>query len=255
MIPFRAFRIPVVAVSSVGNLLMGVVMFALLSYVPLFAQGVRGESASGATAVLTPMLLGWACAASVSGRLYVRVGFRRAALIGTGLTLLGTLPLMLLTPASPLLFASIGMGFAGLGFGVTSPAFLLAPQSAVPWNLRGVVTSSTQFFRTIGGSIGVALMGALLTSRLVDAASVSAAAADADGLINKLLNVQQRAQIPAEQLATLTVAMAAGLHVIFLILAGVALVAVLQVVLFAATPRDAEAEPIEPKFERANQRA
>ncbi|HEV2124491.1 MAG TPA: MDR family MFS transporter, partial [Chloroflexota bacterium] len=171
VLPFAAFGIPDVAVSNVGNLLLGTCMYGLTSYVPLFVQGVRGEPATSAGAVLTPLMMGWSITALLSGRLYVRVGFRWSALLGTGLIALGIAPLTFVGPETPLLLMMIGMGITGVGLGNASTAFLLAPQSAVPWNLRGAVTSSTQFARTIGGSVGVALLGAWMNSRLESAVS------------------------------------------------------------------------------------
>ena len=171
VLPFSAFRLRPVAVSNVGNMLLGVTLYGLTSFLPLFAQGVQGESAAGASAVLTPLLVGWSLAALGSGRLYLRFGFRATAALGTALIALGVSPLVLVGPQTPLLAVAVPMGIAGVGLGIASPAFLLAPQSAVPWHLRGAVTSSTQFARTIGGSLGVALLGALLNARLVAALS------------------------------------------------------------------------------------
>src|SRR5581483_8376487 len=242
MVPFRAFRIPVVAVSSVGNVAMGVSMYGLLSYVPLFAQGVQGQSASGASAVLTPMLLGWSVSALVSGRLYVRIGFRNTALLGATLLAAGSAPLVLLRPDSALLLMSATMGVCGLGFGALSPAFLLGPQSAVPWNLRGAVTSSVQFFRTMGGAIGVALLGAVMNSRLASGLPSGISAGEADQLVNALVNVDQRATLPAELVASLSLAMADGLRLVYLALLLMAVFGLAQVVVFARSPAPSRQE-------------
>lgn len=239
VVPFRAFRMRPVAVSSAGNLLMGVCSFGLTAYVPLFAQGVRGESAVGASAVLTPMLLGWSASALGSGRLYLWLGFRRAALLGTGLIALGIAPLAALRPDTPLLLASAGMGVTGIGLGITSPAFLLAPQSVVPWNLRGAITSSTQFFRTIGGSVGVALLGAALNNHLTGALAGAGGATgrDVEDLASAVLNTAARAALPPEVVQALTVALADGLRQTYLALLGLALLGLLQVAVFARSVR------------------
>ncbi len=254
VIPFGAFRRRAVAVSNVGNVAIGVTLFGLTSYVPLFAQGVRGESAAGAGVVLTPLLLGWSLSALLSGRLYLRVGFRATAIIGTGLIALGTAPLALVDAGTPLLFVSAPMGITGVGLGIASPAFLLAPQSAVPWNLRGAITSSTQFSRTIGGSVGVALLGALLNARLhaTVAATVGrtgapglpgAPEATAEALISALLNAGTRATLPPPVAEALSLAMADSLHHVYVALFLLALVGLGQVLLFA---RSVQSQPIEP---------
>jgi MFS family permease len=230
-------------VSNLGNAGIGLSLYGLTSYVPLFAQSVRGESATGASAVLTPFMVGWSLMALVSGRLYLRIGFRNAGLLGTSLAAAGTLPLALLARDTPLIVPSVAMGLTGVGLGVISPAFLLAPQSAVPWRLRGAVTSSIQFSRTIAGSMGVALLGAVLNARLGAAAATLAAQAGmpAEDLTSAMLNPATRTSIPPETLAALVAAMADGLHRIYVALAILATLAVLQVVLFARDPgRDAE---------------
>ncbi len=255
MIPFRAFRNRVVAVSSVGNLLMGICMFGLMSYVPLFAQGVRGESAAGASAVLTPLLLGWAGSAMLSGRLFVKVGFRWTALLGTSLITLGCGILAFVGESAPLLLVGVAMGFAGLGFGISSPAFILAPQTAVPWNLRGVITSSTQFFRTIGGAVGVALLGAALNWRLLAELPRGLAEQDVEGLLNKIVNVEGRASLSAETVQSLSTAMAHGLHLVYLELLVVAAIGLLQIVLFAESRGNRETEVSETAMEPASQQA
>ncbi|MDQ3699440.1 MAG: MFS transporter [Chloroflexota bacterium] len=247
VIPFHAFRLRAVAVSNVGNMVIGVTLFGLTSYVPLFAQGVRGESASGASAVLTPLLLGWSLSALISGRLYLRAGFRVTAIAGTGLIALGTAPLALVDATTPLLLVSAPMGITGVGLGIASPAFLLAPQSAVPWHLRGAITSSTQFARTIGGAVGVALLGSLLNARLgaaIPAAVGNASAAGtplttvasdttADSLISALLNVGTRAALPPDVARDLSVALADSLHQVYVALFLLALLGLGQVLLFA----------------------
>jgi EmrB/QacA subfamily drug resistance transporter len=239
MIPFRAFRIGAVAVSSVGNLLVGVCMFGLMSFVPLYAQGVQGQGAGGASAVLIPMLLGWSMMALGSGKLFVTLGFRLSSLIGTALIAAGTAPLILVTPASPLLLIGACMAVAGFGFGLSSTSFILAPQAAVPWGLRGAITSSTQFFRTIGGAVGVSLLGAVLNAQLTARVPAEQLTQDLDTLVSSLLNPESRAALPADLAANLSLGMADGLHLIYLAVFAIAAVGLLQVAFFAQGPEPA----------------
>ncbi len=229
VLPFEAFRLREVAVSNAGNVLFGVCMFGLSSYVPLYVQGVRGASAAGAGAVLTPLQVAWSVMALVAGRLYVRVGYRATALLGVVCTALGILPLALLTRDTPLPVMMAGMALAGIGFGNASTAFLLAPQNAVPWSLRGAVTSSTQFARTIGGAVGVALLGAALNARM--AAEVSGE--NADAVESALLTPATRAGLPPDLVERLSAAMGDGLQRVYAALLVVALLAVVNVLLFA----------------------
>ncbi len=238
VLPFSAFRLRVVAVSNVGNMLIGVTLYGLTSYLPLFAQGVQGESAAGASAVLTPLLVGWSLAALLSGRLYLRAGFRTTAILGTGLIALGTAPLLLIGTGTPLLAVAAPMAITGAGLGIASPAFLLAPQAAVPWHLRGAVTSSTQFARTIAGSLGVALLGALLNARLAATlpdlpALPAGAGGTADDLVSAVLNPATRGTLPEGMVQALSAALAGSLHTVYLALSLVALAGLALVLLFA----------------------
>jgi predicted MFS family arabinose efflux permease len=249
VLPFGAFRLRAVAVPNAGNLLLGVCLFGLTSYVPLFAQGVQGAPPRGASAVLTPLLLGWSTAALLSGRLYVRAGFRATALLGTGLIALGMVPLVLMRPDTPLVVAGLGTGLAGIGFGNASVAFLLAPQSAVPWHLRGAVTSSTQFARTIGGAIGVALLGAVLNARLSAAALAAAAGRSGqagqsvESLVSAMLNASARAALPPDLTEALALAMAGGLRWIYAALLALATTGFVQVAVFGRSLPRARPEP------------
>lgn len=265
VLPFGAHRIREVAVSNAGNVLFGVCMFGLSSYVPLWVQGVRGESAAGAGAVLTPLMIMWSVTALLSGRLYVRIGFRATALLGVICIALGVLPLAFVQPETPRWLMMLGMGMAGVGFGNASTAFLLAPQSAVPWNLRGAVTSSTQFARTIGGAVGVALLGAILNSRLAGALETGTLAGpagqagvagqvgeDTQALVSALLTPASRAALPASTVEALAGAMADGLHRIYLSLLVVAVLGVIQIAVFARRSAKApEPQLVPPAVPRA----
>ena len=240
VLPFQAFTQRTVAVSIVGNLGLGIANYGLVSYVPLFAQGVKGESAAGASAVLTPMMIGWSVSALVSGRALVRFGFRRNALLGTVLVVLGHAPLLIAGPETPLLWVGVPMGLIGIGLGFVSTTFLLAPQSAVPWKVRGAVTASVQFARTIIGAVGVAVLGAVLNARLAAAVAAEGAGAQAlDRLVSALVSPDTRADLPAQTIHDLSYAMADGLHRIYTVLFVLAVLGLVQVVAFA---RDSDAE-------------
>ncbi|OLZ08258.1 MFS transporter [Sulfobacillus thermosulfidooxidans] len=161
ILPLPLFRQPFVFFSTGVNLFAGMLLFGLISFVPLFVQSVEFGTASAAGRAITPMLVGWPIAAMASSRLIVRSGYRPVAVIG-GLLLVAGSVFMAITaiPQNFVVLASTLVIGTGLGLSLTS--LLIGLQSQVPWDLRGVVTGSTQFFRTIGGSIGVALMGTLI---------------------------------------------------------------------------------------------
>ncbi len=184
VLPLSLFMHPIIAVSSVGNFLSGAVLFGVTSYVPLWVQGVRGEDAAGAGAVLTPMLLAWAASGFFGPKLLLKLGFRATAIGATSLVALGAAGLAVLDPETPKPALYLAVTIMGFGFGPSTAAFVMAVQESVPWSLRGVATSTTQLFRSLGGTIGVALLGAILQFGLrsrLDASgegSISAAALD-----------------------------------------------------------------------------
>lgn len=166
ILPLTLFQNRIIAVTSIGGLILGVTMFGITTYVPLFVQGVKGGTATSAGIILIPLLLSWPIASVMSGRLVLRFGYRTIAVGGAILTTIGAALLLLLNRESGLPLLLVAMALIGVGLGFDSTAFILSVQNAVPWNLRGVATASTQFVRTIGGTIGVALMGTILNTQV-----------------------------------------------------------------------------------------
>ena len=166
IVPLRLFRHRMVLAASVTGFLAGMAMFGAISFVPLFLQSVSGMTATSAGFVLTPFVLGWVTLSVVSARLVLKVGYR--SVVVTGMVCL-TGAFVLLSRWSPGLTQGIAMRDAllgGIGMGMTMVPMLIAVQSAVPRTDLGSATSMTQFFRTIGGAVGLSLMGAVMARRL-----------------------------------------------------------------------------------------
>ncbi|MBA2451235.1 MAG: MFS transporter [Chloroflexi bacterium] len=230
VLPLSLFKSRIIAVSSIGNFLSGAVLFGITSYVPLYVQGVRGEDAAGAGAVLTPMLLAWASSSVFGPRLLLRFGFRVTAIGASALVALGASVLAFLGPDSPKLLLFFGVVLMGLGFGPTIAAFVMAVQEAVPWNVRGVATSSTQLFRSLGGTIGVALLGAVLQVGL----QARLTATVAEGVpTSAVLDPAVGAGLPPEVLLTLRLALGDALSPVFALTMALAVATLLVVVAFA----------------------
>jgi EmrB/QacA subfamily drug resistance transporter len=157
-----------------GNALMvgvGALLIGLSSYVPTYVQGVLGHGPLVAGLALGALSVGWPLAASFSGRLYMRIGFRNTSLIGLAALVPGTLPLTLLGAESHVWEVAAWCFLIGVGMGLVSSPTLVAMQSSVGWETRGVVTGASMFSRTIGSAIGVAVCGALANASLVAGAS------------------------------------------------------------------------------------
>ena len=226
-LPFDLFRIPVIAVASAGSVVIGALLFTITAFVPMYVQGVMGGSASDAGIPLIAMSIGWPIASTVAGRMMIRIGYRPLVMTGGFATFAAALLLTGLSPQSSMLGLAVAMLLLGVGNGLVSTPYLVSTQNAVPWNRRGVATSSSQFFRTIGGAIAVAALGALLNARLRDRIG--------DGLnANAALDPALRARLTPEMLDGLSSALATGLHAVFITCAAFAGIGFVITLLFPA---------------------
>jgi MFS family permease len=141
-------------------------MFGAIAFVPLYLQGVLGVTATEAGQVLTPLFLGWVATSIIAARLTVKVGYRPIALAGSVLLTAGFGGLALLTPDSSRAQLMVSCLTLGLGMGSSMLSLLLAVQHGVDRSRLGIATSLNQFSRSIGASVGVAAMGALMARAL-----------------------------------------------------------------------------------------
>lgn len=161
VLPLWVFRRRLLVSSGLLSVGVGAILLALSSYVPVYVQDVLGTGPLVAGFALSTLLLGWPIAASQAGKVYLRVGFRACALIGTALVLLGCALLLLLDGESPVPEVAVYCLIIGLGMGLTAAPTLIAAQSSVGWASRGVVTANNIFLRSLGSALGVAVFGAI----------------------------------------------------------------------------------------------
>jgi EmrB/QacA subfamily drug resistance transporter len=166
VLPLWVFSRRVLVAANTVSLLVGAVLIGLTSYVPTFAQGVLGFGALLSGFALAAMTIGWPIAASTSGRIYLRVGFRTTSLIGVAFIVLGSLLLLTIGERSSLWLVAAYTFLVGVGLGYTASPTLVAVQSVVGWERRGVVTATNMFARSIGSAVGVAVFGAIANSSL-----------------------------------------------------------------------------------------
>jgi ABC-type transport system involved in multi-copper enzyme maturation permease subunit len=170
ILALRLFREPMVSVGLTLTLLTGFAMFGAIIFVPLYFQGVLGASATSSGTFLTPMMLGVVAGATISGQILSRTGgyFRIHALLGIGIMALGCFLFTSLGSDSTYRVAVFFIVILGIGLGSTSPMLTLAVQNFTPPTTIGAATSLTQFARTVGGLIGLSVLGSVLSSRFVD---------------------------------------------------------------------------------------
>ena len=169
LLPLGLFRSRTFAVSTGAALLIGGVLFGITIYVPVFVQRVLGASATSSGVVLIPLSFGWVLASMTSGQIIARTGrYKVFPVIGSVLVLAGCVLLALLGEDSSRIVVTLDLTVVGLGMGTMFQTFVIATQNRVPVSELGVATAAVQFFRSMGGSLAVAGLGALLTARLAD---------------------------------------------------------------------------------------
>lgn len=163
----RLLRRRVVGASTAASLMVGVITLGLSTYVPIYAQGVLGVGPLVAGFALASLTLGWPIAATLSGRVYLAIGFRWTSLIGAVVVLSGALLTLTLGEGSAVWQISAAVLVIGLGMGLVAVPTLLAAQHSVGWGERGAVTATNMFARSIGQAVGVAALGAVVNALTV----------------------------------------------------------------------------------------
>ena len=232
--------------SILATFFFGAAFLSLDTYVPLYVQGGRGGGPGAAAAVVTPVMLTWAISNLVVAPLLTRWGFRQVALIGSAITIVGIGGLLASAVLDwPRWAMTIVLAITGFGFGPASMSYLLGAQNAVGWQQRGVVTSSVSFFRTIGGAMGIGLLGALfnILSRhdlnALKAMHVNPAAA---------LDPRLQAELSPQALALVQHAISSSLLWVFAAMLGIVVV---QLLLTLRMPPRQAAEVIDPSSSSA----
>jgi EmrB/QacA subfamily drug resistance transporter len=167
IIPLGLFRSTVFSVASSLGFLIGLAMFGAITFIPLFLQLVYGVSPTSSGLRMLPLMAGLLCASIISGRVISRIGrYKPFPIAGCAVTTVGMFLLSRLQVETPPWVASVYMLVVGVGIGLTMQVLVLAVQNCAPPKDIGVATSAATFFRSMGGSLGVALFGAIFASRL-----------------------------------------------------------------------------------------
>lgn len=191
VLPIPLFKERLFAVACGHGLFSGWAMFGSLSFVPLFVQSVLGASATAAGSTLTPMLLGWVTASVVGSRLLLKMSYRLLAVAGMCLLTAGTFLVYLAGANTNQILLMAELTMMGVGMGLSIPAFMISVQSSVPKRQLGTATSSLTFSRSIGGTLGVSVMGAFLASKLASglvAVGMDPNAVSIDSLLDPMAN-------------------------------------------------------------------
>ena len=229
LLPISLFKDRTFAVCSGVGFLAGMGLFGSISFIPLFVQGVLFGSATEAGSALTPLLLSWVLFSILSARILLKFGYRPAVISGMLLFVIGFSWLSRMGPESSYGDLLPSMAVLGAGMGLAMVAILLAVQNTVPHRLMGIATSTNLFFRTIGGTLGVAIMGSVMSHRMATHLGgtrdpqLIELAAHPDAIVSETT----RSALSPEALDWLRVALASSLENVFLVGAAIAAVAFL----------------------------
>lgn len=226
MMPLELWRKRMIIAVNTGAFAIGAVMMATVVFVPTYVQGVMGRSAVLAGFALTAMSMGWPITSTLSGRLVNRSSYRAMAAIGGIALALGAALLIAMDPTRGPLWVGGAAFITGLGMGFSNTCVILAAQSSVPWQQRGIATSMGLFMRMLGQSVGAAIFGGILN---LDLAHRLPGAGD---VVERLMEPSQRADLGAAAIARLADAVASSLHQVYLVAGLLALVALALALLF-----------------------
>ena len=223
ILPQHLFRNSIFTVGSALGFLVGIAMFGAIVYLPVFLQVVTGASATDSGLLLTPLMLGIIVMSIISGRLISRTGrYRIFPIVGTALMIVGFSLLASFDADTSRTEVAIAMVVIGCGLGNTMQVIVLAVQNSVDQTDLGIATSASMFFRSIGGTVGIALFGAILNNRLTENLTTALGSADVAGLgeVNAD-NITQRlgrlGDLPPGVADSIREAVANSIHVAFLV--------------------------------------
>ena len=169
IMPPRLFANHTFVITSLAGFVIGVAMFGAIIFLPQYLQIVKGESPTASGLQTLPLMVGLLLTSIGSGRIITRTGrYKVFPVAGMLIAAIGLALMSTLDVDTSLWVAGIYMFVTGFGIGMTMQVLVLATQNAVPHDDLGVATSGATFFRSLGGAMGVAMFGALLTHRLRD---------------------------------------------------------------------------------------
>jgi len=247
IVPLHLFKNPVFTVSMVVGFLTAFGMFGSILFTPLVFQGVLGISATNSGALITPMMFGLIGASTLTGFLMRRIKYYRfLGTIGVSVMILGMWLLSQVTPGTAEWRVVADLIIVGLGIGTTFPLYLTAVQTALPRQYLGVASSQIQFWRNLGGTVGSAILGAVLANRLPDYLKTRvtdlhlpaqvAGSLPKGGGANSILDPTLLAKLPPAFVHAIRLALSDTLHDIYLFAGAILIFALIATVFMKEVP-------------------
>jgi MFS family permease len=227
IVPMRLFSNRVFRVTAAIGFVMGFAMFGAATFIPLFFQIVKGATATQSGLLLLPLMVGLFLASVAAGQLTTRSGrYRIFPILGTGIMALGLALTSMVGVDTDLAVILFFLALVGIGIGLVNQVLVLAVQNAVPYAQLGTATSGVTFFRSIGGSFGTAILGAVFANVMVDNVAQQLHGAPVPlGAQTHAINPTVVAHLPPALHAGFVNAVAQSIQTIFICTIPVALVA------------------------------
>lgn len=247
IIPTHIWSYRIITVANLASLLTGMILISVSSYLPTFVQGVMGKSALVAGFTLTAMSIGWPIASAVSGRLLLRIGYRTTSIIGGVALIIGAFFFIMLPTIQHYIWAGFGSFFIGVGMGMTSTSFIVAIQTTVHWEIRGIATATNMFMRSAGSALGVAFLGGILNNQInrniTEANMGQTLSVDA---VDQLLDHNGIVTISEASIHVLQNGLLSGLQYVYI---GMGVLAILSFILILFIPKETTAHNGGEKYE------
>jgi EmrB/QacA subfamily drug resistance transporter len=247
IVPLHLFKNPTFSVSMVVGFLTAFGMFGSILFTPLVFQGVLGISATNSGALITPMMFGLIGASTVTGFLMRRIKYYRfLGTVGVAVMIFGMWLLSQVVPGTAEWRVVVDLVVVGLGIGTTFPLYLTAVQTALPRQYLGVASSQIQFWRNLGGTVGSAILGAVLANRLPDYLKTRVAelhlppavanSLPKGGSANSILDPTLLAKLPAAFVHAIRLALSDTLHDIYFFAGAILVVALVSTFFMKEVP-------------------
>ncbi|WP_370517257.1 MDR family MFS transporter [Pseudactinotalea sp. HY160] len=250
VMPLHLFRDGTFTAANIASFVIAMGMFGSIFYIPVYAQGVMGVNATNSGLIVMPMSLAMILVSVGVGLLITRTGrYKGFMLTGNLLMVVGFLLLVDLSYGDPIWHLRIAMVVLGLGLGTGMSTYVLVVQNKVPMRDMGVATSAVQFFRSAGGTVGIAILGTIMTSRMGPAiAGHLPPGADAGAIggmdASSVLDPDKLAHLPGPIVDAVRMGMSDALHQVFVVATPIVLIAFLATLFIKKLPlRDTLHEP------------
>ncbi|WP_260982228.1 MDR family MFS transporter [Paenibacillus sp. 32O-W] len=227
ILPLHMFRELKIVSANFLQFLVNAIMMGTLVYMPMWFQGGMGTGAMEAGLMLAPLAILWAFGSYLCGKILVQQGIRVTSFTGNMILVLCGVSLAAMQLTSGTYGFYLISALLGISFGITVTLYTVVVQSAVDSSLSGVATATNSLFRSLGQMLGASMFGSYFNSRIVHhMANDNLENADINQM-NKLINASGTDQLPPSTLSQLQHILASGIHDVFIVFLGLAIVCVL----------------------------